>query len=321
MSYLKYPDSAVRLEKIGNLPSTVHLFEQEDVDAVNAAIAAKRPLLVRGEPGTGKSQLARAAAQGLGRAFVWSVVDARTEARDLQWSFDAVQRLADAQVIGVSGMGGLDEGETVAQRLDEMRYVTPGPLWWAFDWADARGRVDEEKCPKLPKDCSEDNGVVVLIDEIDKADSSVPNGLLECLGHGRFPGPGGVAVESHGCEPLVVVTTNEERSLPDAFLRRCLVRHLSLPKGEDELVKWLMKRGRAHFKESKLADEILKLAAEQLAEDRAIVQGRGLCPPGGAEYLDLLRAVAELGSDTEEQKSYLKRIGDFVLKKHPAEER
>lgn len=178
MSYLEYTDAAVRLERIGNLSATAHIFEKEDVDAVNAAIAANRPLLVRGEPGAGKSQLARAAAQGLGRAFVWAVVDARTEARDLQWSFDAVQRLADAQVVGV---GGLDEGETVAQRLDEMRYVTPGPLWWAFNWQSARERVGDDKCPTLPDGCSADNGVVVLLDEIDKADSSVPNGLLECL--------------------------------------------------------------------------------------------------------------------------------------------
>lgn len=84
MRFLPFSAEPLRLRKIGNLPETAHLFEKEDVDAVNAALASGRPLLVRGEPGTGKSQLARAAAQGLKRAFVWTVIDARTEARDLQ---------------------------------------------------------------------------------------------------------------------------------------------------------------------------------------------------------------------------------------------
>ncbi len=317
MNFLTRPDGPLTLPAIGGLDATVHLFEKKDVDAVNAAIASGRPLLVRGEPGTGKSQLARAAAQGLGRAFVWTVIDARTEARDLQWELDAVRRLADAQVIG---SGGLPEGESVEERLDERRYVTPGPLWWAFHWADAARRVPDGTEPPVPEDCSPDNGVVLLLDEIDKADSSVPNGLLETLGHGRFPGPGGEPVECRGTPPLVVVTTNEERALPDAFLRRCLVRQLKVPSAEPELLRWLTRRGRAHFPESVLADEVLKTAAEMLAEDRAEVRQRGLSPPGAAEYLDLLRAVAELAGTTEGQKGYLGRIGEFVLAKHPLEE-
>ena len=77
----------------GGMPEQVHVFDQPSIDAVNAALAAGRPLLVRGEPGTGKSQLARAAAKVLGRVFVSHVVDARTESRDLLWQFDAVRRL------------------------------------------------------------------------------------------------------------------------------------------------------------------------------------------------------------------------------------
>jgi len=316
VTFLRLDDLRLDLPAIGNLPATVHLFEPEDVDAVNAAIASGRPLLVRGEPGTGKSQLARAAAQGLKRAFVWNVIDARTEARDLQWTLDAVRRLADAQVLA---HGGLARGESVADWLDEGRYVTPGPLWWAFDWSTARKHSPMP--PLVAEGCSPENGAVVLLDEIDKADSSVPNGLLEALGHGRFPGPGGRPVECNGVPPLVVVTTNEERSLPDAFLRRCLVRHLRVPNEADQLFAWLKRRGRAHFETAELADDVLELAAEMLAEDRKAVLERGLGPPGGAEYLDLLRAVGKLAKSTKEQKKYLARIREFVFDKHPSEER
>ncbi len=81
-------------------PEQVHVFDQREIDAIDAAIAARRPLLVRGEPGIGKSQLARAAAVDLGRTYVQHVVDSRTESRDLLWHFDAVARLAAAQLKG-----------------------------------------------------------------------------------------------------------------------------------------------------------------------------------------------------------------------------
>jgi hypothetical protein len=123
MTYRKLETLSVELELTANLrpiddatgtPHTIrHLFEPRDIDAVNASLAAGRPLLVRGEPGAGKSQLARAAAQGLGRAFVSKVIDARTEARDLLWTFDAVRRLADAQVLGAGGA----KKETVEREL------------------------------------------------------------------------------------------------------------------------------------------------------------------------------------------------------------
>ena len=92
------PKKPIPLPVRGGPADQVHLFEAEDIQAINAALAAERPLLVRGEPGSGKSQLARAAAQCLGRAFISFTVDSRTESRDLLWEFDAVQRLADAQL-------------------------------------------------------------------------------------------------------------------------------------------------------------------------------------------------------------------------------
>lgn len=98
LKLLKDPGKPIELPRTGSLPGEWHVFEPRTVNAINAALAARRPLLVRGDPGVGKSQLARAAAQQLGRAFISFVVDSRTESRDLLYHFDAVQRLADAQI-------------------------------------------------------------------------------------------------------------------------------------------------------------------------------------------------------------------------------
>lgn len=120
MSFLRVvPGTEQRLAASPTFPELVHVFGADEVAAVNAAIAAKRPLLVRGEPGIGKSQLARATAAALGRAFVQIVVDARTESRDLQWHYDAVARLAEAQLVGALGKG----EEYARTRLDVVNYL------------------------------------------------------------------------------------------------------------------------------------------------------------------------------------------------------
>ncbi len=326
MTYRKLEDLTVELELTANLrpigelpeqpPTIRHLFDKRELDAVNAALAAGRPLLVRGEPGSGKSQLARAAAKSLGRAFVARVIDARTEARDLLWTFDAVRRLADAQVLAARGVM---DAEAVEAQLDELRYVTPGPLWWAFDWQGAlvpAGGIEVVPPPQMA-DVEPENGVVVLLDEIDKADSSVPNGLLDALGQGGFDGPARLRIECGAVPPLVVVTTNEERSLPDAFLRRCLVLQLRLARDKATLIEWLKRRGRAHFSAAELGDAVLAMAAEMLAEDRERLVRQGLTPPGAAEYLDLLRAVARSQRPAGEQLELLERVAEFALRKHP----
>jgi len=160
---------------------------------------------------------------------------------------------------------------------------------------------------------------VVLVDEIDKADSTVPNGLLDALGHGRFEVDGLEAPVEMKRAPLVLITTNEERALPDAFLRRCVVLHLSLPEKRDLLVARLESRGRAHFpKASDCSDSVLKRAAEMVADDRAEMRERDLAPPGLAEYVDLLRAVtAQRPGDAGAQLSLLERVRQFALRKHP----
>ena len=118
-------------------------------------------------------------------------------------------------------------------------------------------------------------GMVVLLDEIDKADSSVPNGLLECLGNRRFAGPKGTTVCCTSAPPLVILTTNEERSLPDAFLRRCVVLQLALPTESDELSLWLEARARAHFGPERIENDVLKEVVRMLIEDRAAAEAEG----------------------------------------------
>ncbi|MEM9293235.1 MAG: MoxR family ATPase [Acidobacteriota bacterium] len=294
-----------------------HFFESGEILAINTALAAGRPLLVRGEAGVGKSQLARAAAKGLERCFVSITVDSRTESKDLLWTFDAVRRLADAQLFAVPG----DDKRDSKAELNELNYVSPGPLWWGFAWDQAHKQAEEAKA-SMPRDAkgqkTAPNGVVVLIDEIDKADSSVPNGLLESLGNLEFTGPTGEVVSCTGRPPLVVITTNEERSLPDAFLRRCLVLQMEVPAEESELKDWLVRRGKAHFG-NELDLEVLEEAADQLAADRSSAKQRGLAPPGGAEYLDLLRALHWLKDNTDDRLGLLKEIKKFAFEKHPRE--
>ncbi len=114
--------------------------------------------------------------------------------------------------------------------------------------------------------------------------------------------------------PLVIITTNEERELPAAFLRRCLVLPLGLPKDDDKLLNFLCGRGAVHFPQA--TEAVRRKAAELLLKDRKMEQS--LPPPGQAEYLDLLRAVCRLAPDETERMSLLDKIGGFVLQKAPA---
>lgn len=307
----------------GALPAAVHVFDAESVHAINAALAAERPLLVRGEPGTGKSQLARAAAVALKWGYRSKVIDARTEVQDLFFTFDAVARLAEAQLQGALRSA---SSKSSAERLDEQNFLAPGPLWWGFDWAsaDQQARRVGAHRPPSPNDATAARAVV-LLDEIDKADSSVPNGLLEALGNGEFtvPGRGGKPIRlERERAPLVVVTTNEERSLPDAFLRRCLVLQIRLAESPAELVEWLVKRGKAHF--PAMTEPILREAAELLVKEREVIKKRQLCPPGQAEYLDLVRVLERLaatkrGDRAKAQRKLLNDVKRFALRKHPDE--
>src|SRR3954468_22377161 len=150
----------------GNRPEQYHEFEQESALAIRAALGAKRPLLVRGKPGVGKTQLAAAAAKVLKRPLVSRVVDSRTEARDLLWECDAVMRLAEAQIAaavapaldsrdgdcsGVVSQDWRSVSEQLQEHLSVRRFLRPGPLWWAFDWKGAteQARLSGSPVPSL----------------------------------------------------------------------------------------------------------------------------------------------------------------------------
>ncbi|MEX1366725.1 MAG: MoxR family ATPase [Nannocystaceae bacterium] len=308
--------TSVWLEPIGGLPRVRHRYEKESLHAINAAVASRRPLLVRGEPGTGKSQLARAAAKLLGREFVWKVMDAQARVSDLFYAFDAVERLAQAQVAGAAYPG---NPNAVKAALGERKFIEPGPLWWAFDAARAKAWPKELEESAEPREVTP---YVVLIDEIDKTDPSVPNGLLEALGQGTFSVRRVTTVSQQPKRqppPLVVITTNNERELPSAFVRRCMVLHIELPPAGPELVDWLVERGQTHFEA--LSAEVLTRAAKLVSRDHEIARGLGVTPPGQAEYLDLLRALAELADDETSRRELLEQIADFALKKHPDQRR
>lgn len=346
---MKFPPFAewtsITIPSTDATPEQVHVFDEESVLAVRAAMAARRPLLVRGEPGVGKSQLAEAVALKLARPFIPYVVDSRTESRNLMWEFDAVMRLADAQLLGALGqwtcvdehtnLESTHSAPTSQMRIDAARdwlgtelhierYIRPGPLWWAFDWTGAQRQAQKSRSEvRQPQPGANANhGCVVLIDEIDKAETDVPNGLLEALGNGRFTPLGWrEPVQAKGEPPLVIITSNEERSLPDAFLRRCIVLNLNLPEGSDkdkELIEYLRVRGLAHFPDLDQDPTLLEDAAKQLIRDRSqarIDQTRPL--PGQAEYLDLLRAVRGMAKNADERRTLIEKLAPFLFQKNP----
>jgi MoxR-like ATPase len=166
--------------------------------AVNAAITLERPLLVKGEPGTGKTELARQIARALDLPLIeWSVKSTTKAAQGL-YEYDAVSRLRDSQ-LGEARVG------------DVRNYIRPGPLWRAFD---------------------ADDKVVLLIDEIDKADIEFPNDLLQELDRMEFfVYETGETIKARR-RPIVLITSNNEKELPDAFLRRCFFHYIRFPDAE-----------------------------------------------------------------------------------------
>lgn len=312
-------------------PKTYHAFDRRSLLAIDAARAAKRPLLIRGEPGTGKSQLARAAAHILNSHFISKVIDAQTEIEDLWFRYDAVRRLGEAQLLGAMG-----ESDSIKKReeLQLKHFIIPGPMWWAFDWQDALNHCQEAKLaeygyPVYPSEQSttkKKRSTVLLLDEIDKADADLANSLLEALGNSSFRVDMlgktiGARDETSTCD-LVVITSNEEKHLPPAFLRRCVVLKLSLPENQLDFIDFLCLRGKQHHQNSNskgkstISDEVLEEAAKQLWHDRQQATRLGLSLPGQAEYLDMLNVLVENAKTPEKQLELLNEMSEFVFQKH-----
>jgi MoxR-like ATPase len=281
---------------------SIYVYSPAVVDAVKVAIAANRPLLISGVPGSGKSSLAPNIARQLGYRYYSLVVSSRMQASDLLWTFDAVRRLGDAQ----------------AQRLRERyeNYIEPGILWWAFDSESARQRglakseINPENYAREPDILSlrraPDTPAVVLIDEIDKADPDVPNDLLVPFGSYEFALPN--AVIRAKSKPFVVMTTNGERELPPAFRRRCIELALPMP-GTQQLVDI----ARHHF--GSVDESIYAVLAERTCDAAKALSTGHERPPSTAEFLDAIHAWRGLKDDAESQERLLDTITNLTILK------
>jgi len=270
--------------------------------AVEVALTTGRPLLLRGEPGSGKSSLAAFVARNLGWRYYEHVVTSATRAEDLLWRYDAIRRLSDAQVRRAGD-----------PPLNDHDYIEPGVLWWVFNPDSARRRGAPANDPPPAKPAEEPNAelnaerreghAVVLIDELDKADPDVPNGLLVPLGSASFrvteteaevaraPSEDG---HDEASRLLVVITTNEERDLPPAFLRRCIIHHLQHPDAPR-----LVRIAQLHLEQSgetvdKPTLALCRAIARRLTTLRQEARELAQRPPSTAEYLDAVRACRKL---------------------------
>ena len=236
--------------------------------AVNAAATLERPLLVKGEPGTGKTELARQVAESLGLEIVEWHIKSTTKAQQGLYEYDAVSRLRDSQL-----------GDEKVH--DVKNYIRKGKLWTAFD------------APEK---------VVLLIDEIDKADIEFPNDLLQELDRMEFfVYETGETVRAVN-RPIVIITSNNEKELPDAFLRRCFFHYIKFP--DIETMKQIVEVHHPGIKE-RLLSEALTLFYE-------IRETSGLKKrPSTSEVLDWLKLLLAEELDPED----LRRDGKDALPK------
>ncbi len=243
--------------------------------AVNAAVALERPLLVKGEPGTGKTELARQVASALGLPMIEWNIKSTTKAQQGLYEYDAVSRLRDSQL-----------GD---ERVHDVKnYIRKGKLWQAFD---AEGKV------------------VLLIDEIDKADIEFPNDLLQELDRMEFHvyETGETIRAKH--RPVVIITSNNEKELPDAFLRRCFFHYIRFP--DEATMRRIVE---VHF--PKVKESLLTTALTQFYELR---ETPGLKKkPSTSEVLDWLKLLLaeDLGHEDlkRDARTMLPRLHGALLK-------
>ncbi|MFE8645534.1 AAA family ATPase [Sphingomonas sp. NCPPB 2930] len=220
--------------------------------AVNAAITLQRPLLVKGEPGTGKTMLAEEVAETLGMPLLQWHIKSTTKAQQGLYEYDAVSRLRDSQLAGIEG----------SDRVKDIHnYIVKGVLWQAF---------------------TADRPVALLIDEIDKADIEFPNDLLRELDRMEFYCYETRELVKARNRPLVFITSNNEKELPDAFLRRCFFHYIKFPEAET-----MQKIVDVHF--PSLKRELLSAAMKTFYDVRNLP---GLKKkPSTSELIDWLRLL------------------------------
>ncbi len=262
-----------RMKEVSNFKgSSDYVASRELMNAVNVAVALQKPLLIKGEPGTGKTMLAEAIAESMGKELIIWNIKSTTKAQEGLYVYDTVQRLYDSQ---------FGEGDV----SDIKKYIKLGKLGEAF---------------------TSEKQVVMLIDEIDKADLEFPNDLLWELDKMEYHIPETKETIRAKHRPIVIITSNAEKELPDAFLRRCIFHYIEFPDQEkmEEIV-------RVHY--PNIQENLLKNAMEAFYYIRGLkdIQKK----PSTSELLDWLQALTLSGVSVDKITTEIPFLG-VLLKKN-----